>query len=133
MSAEAKNLFDNYKKTFVDIISTITKEKEAAIPKIIVVITTVIVPSMMTDVGRMKKLSGIEKRDIIIEAVDYAIDTIFEELNKNVPALAKASWDETLHAYLDTLLPPMIKLLVSVENNELKFNKKVAGCMTCTK
>lgn len=130
MSLNSQILFNTYKEIFTELISKIRTEKEAAIPGIIAAIATNIVPSMMTDVGRIKTLSGSEKRDLIIETVDFALDTIFEELNK-IPELAKASWDETIHSYLDTLLPSIIKLLISVENNEIKFNKKLSKCVGC--
>lgn len=130
MSITADILYSNYRASISEIVGLIKTQKEAAIPAIISEIATKIVPSMMTDVGRIKNLSGLEKRDLIIEAVDLALDKIFEELNK-IPEFAKSTIDETVHSYLDLLLPPMIKLLISVENNEIKFNKKISKCVGC--
>lgn len=130
MAITARSLYITYRQRITAIISIVKTDKEAAIPAIIAAITTDIVPSLMTDLGRVKSLSGSEKRDLIIETIDYSIDQVFEELNK-IPELKEASWDETLHSFLEVLLPPIIKLLISVENNELKFNKKFSKCVGC--
>ena len=130
MAMTADDLYAKYQKTLLEIISTIQQDKEAAIPSIIAVIATEVIPAMMSDVGRIKNLSGTEKRDLILDAIELSIEKTFAELNK-IPELAAASWDETLRDLLLTLVPPLIKLLISVENNEIKFNKKVTGCFKC--
>lgn len=130
MSITADELYAKYEKTITRIIAAIQKDKEAAIPGIIAAITTEIIPAMMSDVGRVKSLGGTEKRELILETIELAIKKTFKELNK-IPELAAASWDETLRDLLLTLVPPLIKLLISVENNEIKFNKKVSGCFSC--
>lgn len=130
MSISADDLYSKYQKTIHQIILNIQQDKEAAIPRIIAVISTEIVPAMMSDVGRIKDLSGTEKRDLILDSIELAIEKTFAELNK-IPELAAASWDETLRDLLLTLVPPLIKLLISVENKDIKFNKKFSGCFKC--
>ena len=130
MSLTAEDLYAKYEVTLTQIISSVQKDGQAAIPGIIATIATEIVPAMMTDVGSIKSMSGTDKRELIIETVDLAITKIFEELNK-IPALAKASWDEVLRDLLLTIIPPLIKLLISVENNDIVFNKQIAKCSSC--
>lgn len=130
MSITADSLYAKYQKTLNNIISSIRVDKELAIPRIIAVIATDVIPSMMIDVGKIKTLDGTEKRDLILDAVQIAIKKTFAELNK-IPELAAASWDETLRDLLLTLVPPLIKLLIKVENKQIKFNKSVSGCFKC--
>lgn len=130
MSTMADDLYIKYEKAITRIISVIQKDRKAAIPGIITAISTEIIPSMMADVGRIRSLSGTEKRELILETIELAIKKTFAELNK-IPELAAASWDETLRDLLLTLIPPLIKLLIRVENNEIKFNKKVTSCFSC--
>ncbi len=132
MSVKAQAIYNIYKDNIIRIISMIRTKKELAIPGIITELTTNIVPQMMSDVSKMKALSGIEKKTLVIEAIDYAIDDVFQKLNE-IPELQEASWDEALHATIDTLLPPLIDLLISVENNDIKFNKKAFSCFPCCK
>lgn len=126
----ASELFEKYRTRLDGIIGQIKDKREAAVPAILAEITTQIIPAMMSDVGKIKSLSGTEKKQLIIDSVDLSITEIFKELNK-IPELAAATWDETLRDLLLTLIGPLINLLISVENNEIKFNKKVSGCFTC--
>jgi hypothetical protein len=126
----AEELYEKYKDTISEVIVGIKTQKEAAIPRIVVVITTDIVPKMMKDVGRLKTLYGSEKRQLIIDSIELAIEKTFFELNK-IPELKAASWDETLRDYLLVLIPPTIKLLVDVEQKNITFNRKISGCFTC--
>lgn len=130
MSITADDLYAKYQQSLLEIISTVQHQQAAAIPQIIATIATEIIPAMMSDVGRIRTLDGLEKRDLILASIELAIKKIFEELNQ-IPELAAASWDETLRDLLLTLLPPLIKLLISVEQNEIKFNKKMTSCFSC--
>ena len=130
MSFTAEDLYAKYQDSLTRVISIIKEQKGAGVSEIVAVIATEIIPAMMSDVGRLKSLSGVEKRQLILDAIDIAVKETFKELNK-IPELAAASWDETLRDHILKLLPPLIKLLISIENNEIRFNKKVSGCFGC--
>lgn len=123
MSFTAQTLYSKYSTTISDMIKTIQKKKEAAVPDIIATISTVILPSMMADLGDVKTLTGAEKKQLIINAIKLLVDNGFIELNK-LPDIRAASWDETVHGYLNSLLPALVDLLINVENNNITFNKK---------
>jgi len=120
----ADQLFEEYKNRITPIIKQIKKEKEKAIPYVITVISTSIVPSMMSDIGRLKKTAGSDKKRLIIDTVNLIIDLIFDELDKD-PKLAKETWDNDLKLTLLTLVGPIIDNLIDVENGDLTFNKKL--------
>lgn len=126
----ATELYQQYEKDITKIVSSVRKQKEAAIPGIVATIATDIVPQMMKDVGHIKMLSGSEKRQLIIDSIELAIEKSFTEINK-IPELKNASWDETLRDYLLVLIPPTIKLLIDVERKNITFNRKIKGCFTC--
>lgn len=130
MALTANDLQLKYLDTVTQMISSIKEKKQGAIPGILVVISTELVPSMMVDVGKIKGFTGAEKRTLIIDSVKLVLRRAFSELNR-IPALAEASWDEMVRDILLNLLPPLIKLLIDVDNNDIKFNKKVKGCFGC--
>ena len=130
MSITGDDLYSRYKTTITDVVLLIQTKQGAAVPQILTTIATEVVPAMMFDVGRIKTLSGTEKRDLILAAVTLATTETFKEVNK-IPELAAASWDETVRDLLLELIPPLIKLLISVEKKDVKFNKKLAGCFSC--
>lgn len=126
----AELLYDKYKTQINEIIGKIKDEKAKALPSIITEITTEIVPSMMVDIGKVKNLTGKEKKQLIIDTIQLAITEAFKELNK-IPELANESWDEELRDLLVTLITPTIDLLIKVENGSLKFNPKIKQFFCC--
>ena len=126
----AEELYSKYETAINDVFNDVKTQQQSAIPQIVAVITTDIVPQMMKDVGQLKKLSGSEKRQLIIDSIELGIEKSFYELNK-IPELKAASWDETLRNYLLVLIPPTIKLLIDVERKNITFNRKISGCFTC--
>lgn len=123
MSFTAQTLYSKYSTNISDMIKTIQMKKESAVPDIIATISTSILPSMMADLGDIKTLTGSEKKQLILDAIKLLVDNGFIELNK-LPDIRAASWDHTVHGYLDTLLPALVDLLIRVENNHITFNKK---------
>lgn len=130
MALTPLDLYAKYQYTINRVISSVKKLKEAAIPGIVATISTEVIPGMMADVGHIKELSGAEKRELIIKAIELAISEAFKELNK-LSQLAKANWDEVVRDHLLVLLPPLIRLLIDVENNDVRFNKKPVKRITC--
>lgn len=126
MTLSAEQLYEKYRTTVANIIIEANAKKQASIPSIIAIITTDIVPAMMMDVGKIKTFSGYEKRDLIIKSVELILNRVFES-----GALQKAKWDETVKDILLKLLPPLIRLLIDVEKNDIKFNKKIKRCFSC--
>jgi hypothetical protein len=126
----ANELYQKYEDEITKIFSLIKTDREAAIPRILAEITTIIVPEMMHDVGNLKSLSGAEKRQLIIGSIELSIKETFKQLNR-FPDLAIATWDETLRNYLLVLIPPTIKILVDVEKKNITFNRKISGCFGC--
>lgn len=126
----AELLYDKYKTQINEIIGKIKDEKAKALPGIITEMTTQIVPSMMLDVGKLKNLTGKEKKQLIIDTIQLSITEAFKELNK-IPELANESWDESLRDLLITVIAPTIDLLIKVENGNLKFNPKIKRFFCC--
>ena len=124
-------LYEKYKKEFSVFINRFEKDGEKAIPYVVSRIAYVMVPEIMVDVGHYKKLSGHEKKILVIDTVMYSIDTLFNELNVS-SHLSKESWDERVRDLLKELLPETIETLISVEKGQLKFNggffRKLFSC-----
>jgi len=120
---DAETLFQKYSQRVSKIIQRVKKDGERATPYIISKITTEIIPAMMQDVGSVKGLSGADKKQLVIDALEMAIDETFRNLNR-LPKLARASWDEDLKLTLLTLTSPTIDQLINVEQGQLKFNSK---------
>lgn len=128
MSVTKDTLYNKYLDEFETIFGQVTKDKAAAIPFIIAEISTKMIPDLMTDVGKIKSMSGDDKKQLIIDTVEFAISKGFEELNK-IPELAESSWDEMVRDILLKMAPRVIDLLISVEKDKIVFNKKVScGC-----
>jgi len=126
---QAKDLYANYQKEITDIVNQIVEKKALAIPFILGDLATEVVPQMMKDVGAITKLSGSDKKQLILDAVDLAIVDIFSELNEKTE-LKNESWDEILRDILRKALPKIIDLLIKVEQDKLVFNKKLS-CLSC--
>lgn len=127
---QAKDLYANYREDVTRIISQITELKGAGVAIILGDLATDIVPQMMIDVGKIKSLSGSEKKRLILDSLDLAIVEIFRELNEKTN-LKNESWDEVLRDLLQKTLPKIIDLLIKVEKDKLVFNKKISGCFSC--
>ena len=120
-------LYDKYKKIFSVFMNRFEQDGEKAVPYVISRIIYEIVPDIMTDVGQYKKLSGNEKKNLVIDTVIYSIDTLFDELNISTH-LSKESWDERVREILKVLVPETIETLISVEKGQLKFNRGFFSC-----
>ena len=135
----AHTLFEKYESELNKIFNQILADKERAIPYIVMKITTQTVPSMASDLGRVTSLSGSIKKQLIIDAIELAINEIFQKLNK-FPEFADETWDDDLKALLLTLIGPILDNLIAVENGRLVFNKtvttglfKLFSCCPCMK
>ena len=117
----ARELFELYERQFKNIINRIRDDKERAIPYIVIKVTTQIVPSMAQTLGDINTLTGTQKKQMIIDAVELAIDETFKELNE-LPELASVTWDDDLKELLLTLIGPVLTNLIDVEKGQLVFN-----------
>lgn len=127
---QAKDLYQNYREDITRIISQITELKAAGVAFILSDLATDVVPQMMVDVGKLRSLSGDDKKKLILDTLDLAITEVFRELNEKT-SLKDESWDEVLRDVLKKALPKIIDLLVKVEKDKLVFNKRISGCFSC--
>ena len=101
-----------------------------SIPKIITKITTQIVPLMMEDVGKIKRLSGDKKKRFIIETLNLSLSSAFDEINQ-LPELASENWDDKLRDLLVILIDQVIDKYIDIENKNVIFNKKGKNFILC--
>lgn len=131
----AQILHDKYQDDVFEIIKLINDRTALTAAFIVTKMITDTVPSMMTDVGTLQGLKGKEKKQLIVDSIKLIIETIFNELNKYTN-LKDESWDEMLEQMILTLSNPTIDLLISVEQNQLKFNTPksiLSKCFPCCK
>lgn len=124
-------LYKTYKSDIERIVSQVAAGGEASIPIVLTEILTQVLPSMMRDVGRVKKLSGREKRQLIIDTLTLALKESFDALNESVDAFKDSGVDELVLSILLSMVPSTIRLLVDVEKKRIVFNKKLASCCGC--
>jgi len=122
----AESLFEKYKSDFQEIVDHIHADRGYATPYVIIKITTSIVPQMASDLGQTTSLKGSEKKQLIIDAVELAINEIFRELNE-LPELSKETWDDNLKTLLLMLIGPTLDNLIAVEKGQLVFNKTITS------
>ena len=123
-----QELYHNYSTEIREIISTIQTLKGAGVALILSNLATRVVPQMMSDVGELVSLTGDEKKQLILDSLDFGVVEIFKELNENT-SLKDESWDEIVRDVLKQGLPRIIDLLITVEDNKIVFNKKVGKCL----
>ena len=127
---QAEDFYKNYREDITRIISQIVEMKGAAVPFILGDLATDVVPHMMVDAGKIKSLSGEDKKKLILDTLELGITEIFKELNEKT-SLKDESWDEVLRDVIKKALPKIIDLLIKVEKDKLVFNKKISGCFSC--
>jgi hypothetical protein len=127
-----KKIYLKYVDKIKPIILLIKENDTSQIPTIISIIVTDIVPQMMVDVGAIKQLSGVEKKQVILEVIDLTITEAFSELNQ-IPSFAASGYDELIRDLLLKITGPLINTFISVENNQIVFNKKNKLFSCCIK
>lgn len=115
-------LVGKYRSEFKTYNDKITSEKENALPFIINEIITLIIPSLMTDVGQIENMSGEDKKILVTDTVIKLMDITFDAIDKKLKSDIK--WDNYLHATIKYTLPTIIDILIGVENGKIVFNKK---------
>lgn len=118
---DINQLYDKFRDEFQIYVKRVEKDGEKATPYIISRTTLVIVPRMMIEVGKIKSLSGIQKKQLIIDTTIYAIEETFKTLN-NKTNLKTETWDEDIRDLLLALLPMTIDLAIEIDKGHLKFN-----------
>lgn len=75
------------------------------------------VTKCMSLVGNIKKLSGDEKKDLVIDLITVILDK---------------EYFDNYEVYIKILIPQMIDSMIKVENGKLKFNKqKLFSLFSC--
>ena len=129
---DTEEFLENYIELFQDIVVDIKTNKALSIPYVIMTISTEIVPSMAHDLGKIKNMTGLQKKTLIIESIEYAVDQLFEQLNQ-MPEFEDEIWDDTLKEVLSVLIGPMLDNLIAVEKGQLTFNKRFSSIFKCCK
>jgi hypothetical protein len=109
-----------------NMMNRITSEKELSSENIIYIVS-----SLMSVVGKYKKLSGIEKKEIVILFINNIID------NSKLDNTVKIS----LQLSLSTIVPNAIDILVDISHGKYKFKyiphlykwMKSLNCACCSK
>jgi hypothetical protein len=78
--------------------------------------------TLMGIVGKIDKLSGIEKKELTIGLLLHIVNET-----------DSGKYDEIIDKILINLIPILIDRLVSVEKGKLVFNKKTFSCLPCVK
>jgi hypothetical protein len=126
-SLTPQSLFTQYRDELTTAIAVIQTQGKAGIPVLVAQILVQIVPSMMSDVGKITSLSGAEKKQLIIDTLSLAITEGFAELNKD-PVFAATQVDEMVRDLLLKLVAPLIDTFVKIEDGHLVFNKTPSCC-----
>lgn len=96
-------ILDNFKKLFGDDVN-ITNVVDA-------------VTKLMEIVGKLKKLSGSDKKFVVTKSLIYLVK------NTN-----QGSLDEMMDTILINIIPTVIDKLIVVEKGKLHFNESVSSC-----
>lgn len=129
--ASVRDLYDEFSSDIERIVSQVSTGGAASIPVVLAELMTQVVPSMMQVVGKFKRMSGDDKRKLIIDTITFSLKETFEILNDKIPKLKQAKWDESILSLLLAMTPPTIRLLIDVEKKKIMFNKKLSSCFCC--
>ena len=122
-----ETLYLKFKDEFAIYVKRFQIDKAKATPFVISRILSTLVPNIMVAVGKYKKMSGDQKKNLVIDTCMYTIDMLFAELNISTD-LSKETWDEHVRDILLALIPTTIDSLISVEKGKLKFNSNLHKC-----
>lgn len=120
-------LYEKYKDETDVYYDRFKNEKLGAVPHLLTRITTSLVPNMMSDIAKIKRLSGREKKQIIEDAIIYIIDDLHTRIeNIRELNLTQTEWDEHVRDVIKMMVPVTIDMLIDVEKGKLKFNKRLS-------
>lgn len=127
MSAiDSETLYNKYKEELSPLLNLLERKfgettfALADVSRIITYFSMDLVPKMMSDVGKISTLSGLEKKDLIIDAVKFILKKIFEQLDNTAGDLPQYMEEAILIA-----VNPTINVLIDVENDKILFNKQL--------
>jgi len=120
-----ESLATNYVTTILGIVQSVQSQGKEAIPIILLQMMTQIVPQMVSDVGVLKNLSAQDKKSLIVQAIDLAIDQAFLQLANNPLFKNEEQLDNLIKSLLQNAVPSMFDTFLSIENNEMVVNKTV--------
>ena len=109
-----------------NMMNRLTAEKELSSENIIYIVS-----NLMSTVGKYKKLSGVEKKEIVLLFINNIID------NSNLDDTVKIS----LQLAVSTVVPNAIDILVDISHGKYKFKYipklykwvKALNCACCSK
>jgi hypothetical protein len=95
------------------LIKTVTRDDGLNAGNIMMLVST-----LMETVGKYKKLSGPDKKRIVILVLKHAIDTSNEDSNTK----------EILNLAMENIVPPAIDIMVDIANGKYEFKslKKIS-------
>jgi len=125
-------LIQKYSKNLEPLIHSIVNNNLNVFGTVLTAFLIGFMPSIMKDVGIIKNLSGLKKKELVINTMKSLIKLSFEKLNQ-YPQFKQVNWDELVEECLLTFSPALIDLMISIENGEIKFNKKFNSCLLCIK
>lgn len=127
-SLDPQALYDKYKDDLSPFIDLLEKRVGSTIfsftdvSKIITYFSIVLVPKMMSDVGKIQSLAGSDKKDLIVKTIKFILTQVFLELDETSGDVPKLLEEAILIA-----VDPTIEVLIQVENDKLVFNPKTAS------
>ncbi len=122
----SETLYNKYKEELSPFINLLEKKfgqtsfALADVARIITYFSIDLVPKMMSDVGKISSLSGLEKKEFIISTVKFILVKIFQELDETAGDLPVFLEEAILIA-----VNPTINVLIDVENDKIVFNQEL--------
>lgn len=93
------------------------------IGQIITFILTNFLPTLCQEIGQDQSLTGLQKKQLVITTINNALSQGCAILDQKFPQ--SGLWLNTITPLIETTLPALIDLLISVEKNQIVFNPTI--------
>lgn len=119
----ASQIASRYQNEISGYVARMGPEGKRAIAPIVTNIVFITVPKIITYLKTIKELSGLEKRQLLIDAISICVDVAFKALSKECPNKKQAKWDEVVRGQLHLMVPLAVDQYVEVDKNGLVRKK----------